>query len=387
MSTTDARLTEEVLGLAEALVRRPSVTPQDAGCQALIAETLAPLGFVAEPMPFGDVSNLWARRGTAAPLFVFAGHTDVVPTGPAEAWSSPPFEPEVRGGALFGRGAADMKSSLAAMLVAVRRFVARHPNHGGSLAFLITSDEEGVAVDGTARVMVELERRGERIDFCVVGEPSSTERLGDVVRVGRRGSLNGTLSVQGVQGHVAYPDQALNPVHAALGVLDALARRRWDAGNDFFPPTGFQISNIAAGTGAHNVIPNTMTVQFNFRFNTEQTVAGLKAQVESALAEGVDARCELTWSVSGLPFLTQPGRLTEAVTAAVREVAGHAPEQSTGGGTSDGRFIAPSGAEVVEVGPVNASIHKIDECVAVADLAPLTYIYEGILRRLLPLPA
>ena len=387
MSTTDARLTEEVLGLAEALVRRPSVTPQDAGCQTLIAETLAPLGFVAEPMPFGDVSNLWARRGTAAPLFVFAGHTDVVPTGPVEAWSSPPFEPEVRGGALFGRGAADMKSSLAAMLVAVRRFVARHPNHGGSLAFLITSDEEGVAVDGTARVVAALDRRGERIDFCVVGEPSSTERLGDVVRVGRRGSLNGTLSVQGVQGHVAYPDQALNPVHAALGVLDALARRRWDAGNDFFPPTGFQISNVAAGTGAHNVIPNTMTVQFNFRFNTEQTVAGLKAQVESALAEGVDARCELMWSVSGLPFLTQPGRLTEAVTAAVREVAGHAPEQSTGGGTSDGRFIAPSGAEVVEVGPVNASIHKIDECVAVADLAPLTHIYEGILRRLLPLPA
>lgn len=387
MSTTDARLTEEVLSLAEALVRRPSVTPQDAGCQTLIAETLAPLGFVAEPMPFGDVSNLWARRGTAAPLFVFAGHTDVVPTGPAEAWSSPPFEPEVRGGALFGRGAADMKSSLAAMLVAVRRFVARHPNHGGSLAFLITSDEEGVAVDGTARVVAALDRRGERIDFCVVGEPSSTERLGDVVRVGRRGSLNGTLSVQGVQGHVAYPDQALNPVHAALGVLDALARRRWDAGNDFFPPTGFQISNVAAGTGAHNVIPNTMTVQFNFRFNTEQTVAGLKDQVESALAEGVDARCELTWSVSGLPFLTQPGRLTEAVAAAVREVAGHAPEQSTGGGTSDGRFIAPSGAEVVEVGPVNASIHKIDECVAVADLAPLTHIYEGILRRLLPLPA
>ena len=387
MSTTDARLTEEVLGLAEALVRRPSVTPQDAGCQTLIAETLVPLGFVAEPMPFGDVSNLWARRGTAAPLFVFAGHTDVVPTGPVEAWSSPPFEPEVRGGALFGRGAADMKSSLAAMLVAVRRFVARHPNHGGSLAFLITSDEEGVAVDGTARVVAALDRRGERIDFCVVGEPSSTEHLGDVVRVGRRGSLNGTLSVQGVQGHVAYPDQALNPVHAALGVLDALARRRWDAGNDFFPPTGFQISNVAAGTGAHNVIPNAMTVQFNFRFNTEQTVAGLKAQVESALAEGVDARCELTWSVSGLPFLTQPGRLTEAVAAAVREVAGHAPEQSTGGGTSDGRFIAPSGAEVVEVGPVNASIHKIDECVAVADLAPLTHIYEGILRRLLPLPA
>ena len=387
MSTTDAPLTEEVLRLTEALVRRPSVTPQDAGCQALIAEALAPLGFMVEPMPFGDVSNLWARRGAAAPLVVFAGHTDVVPTGPVEAWSSPPFEPALRGGALFGRGAADMKSSLAAMLVAVRRFVAKHPNHGGSLAFLITSDEEGAAVDGTARVMVELERRGERIDFCVVGEPSSTERLGDVVRVGRRGSLNGALSVQGVQGHVAYPDQALNPVHAALGVLDALARRRWDAGNDFFPPTGFQISNIAAGTGAHNVIPNTMTVQFNFRFNTEQTVAGLKAQVASALAEGVDTRCDLTWSVSGLPFLTQPGRLTEAVTAAVREVVGRAPEQSTGGGTSDGRFIAPSGAEVVELGPVNASIHKIDECVAVADLAPLTHIYEGILRRLLPLPA
>ena len=387
MSTTDARLTEEVLGLTEALVRRPSVTPEDAGCQALLMDALAPLGFVAEPMPFGEVSNLWARRGTAAPLVVFAGHTDVVPTGPEAAWSSPPFEPAVRDGALFGRGAADMKSSLAAMVVAARRFVAAHPNHGGSIAFLITSDEEGVAVDGTARVVAALDRRGEHIDFCVVGEPSSTERLGDVVRVGRRGSLNGTLRVVGTQGHVAYPDQALNPIHAALGVLDALARRHWDAGNDFFPPTGFQISNIAAGTGAHNVIPNTMTVHFNFRFNTEQTVAGLKAQVEGALAEGVDARCELDWSVSGLPFLTQPGRLTEAVAAAVREVAGHAPEQSTGGGTSDGRFIAPTGAEVVEVGPVNATIHKIDECVAVADLAPLTHIYEGVLRRLLPLSA
>lgn len=384
MSTTDAPLTQEVLGLAEALVRRPSVTPEDAGCQALLMEALAPLGFVTEPMPFGDVSNLWARRGTAAPLVVFAGHTDVVPTGPAAAWSSPPFEPVVRGGALFGRGAADMKSSLAAMLVAARRFVAAHPNHCGSLAFLITSDEEGLAVDGTARVVAALDRRGERIDFCIVGEPSSAERLGDVVRVGRRGSLNGTLRVVGAQGHVAYPEQALNPIHAALGVLDALARRRWDAGNDFFPPTGFQISNIAAGTGAHNVIPNTMTVHFNFRFNTEQTVADLKAQVEGALAEGVDARCELEWHVSGLPFLTQPGRLTDAVAAAVREVVGSAPEQSTGGGTSDGRFIAPTGAEVVEVGPVNATIHKIDECVAVADLAPLTHIYEGVLRRLLP---
>ena len=384
MSTTDARLTGEVLRLTEELVRRPSVTPEDAGCQALLMDALAPLGFVVESMPFGDVSNFWARRGAAAPLLAFAGHTDVVPTGPASAWTSPPFEPTLRGGALWGRGAADMKASLAAMLVATRRFVASHPRHAGSLAFLVTSDEEGVAVDGTAQVVKELGRRGERIDWCVVGEPSSSERLGDVMRVGRRGSLNGALRVQGAQGHVAYPDQALNPIHAAMGALDALARRQWDAGNAFFPPTGFQISNIAAGTGAANVIPHALDAQFNFRFNTEQTVAGLQAQVEGVLAERLAAPHELEWSVSGLPFLTEPGALTDAVTGAVEEVAGITPEQSTGGGTSDGRFIAPTGAQVVELGPINASIHKIDECVAVADLAPLARIYENILRRLLP---
>ena len=383
MSTTEA-LTQEVLRLAEALVRRPSVTPQDAGCQGLLLEALTPLGFGVEPMPFGEVSNFWARRGAKGPLLVFAGHTDVVPTGPEEAWTSPPFEPTVRAGALYGRGAADMKSSLAAMLIAVRRFVASRPDHSGSIGFLVTSDEEGPAVDGTARVVAELARRGERIDWCVVGEPSSAERLGDVVRVGRRGSLNGTLSVHGQQGHVAYPDEALNPIHAALGALDALARRRWDAGNGFFPPTGFQLSNVAAGTGAHNVIPNALTAQFNFRFNTEQTVAGLKAAVEETLAARVEAPWDVRWHLSGQPFLTHPGALTEAVAAAVREVAGISPERSTGGGTSDGRFIAPTGAEVVELGPINATIHKIDECVAVADLAPLARMHEAILRRLLP---
>ena len=337
-----------------------------------------------EHLPFGDVSNLWARRGAEPPLFVFAGHTDVVPPGPLASWTSPPFEPTIRNDALFGRGAADMKSSLAAMLVATERFVAANPQHPGSIAFLITSDEEGDAVEGTAKVVAELQRRGERMEWCVVGEPSSRQRLGDVMRVGRRGSLNATLTVRGVQGHVAYPDLALNPIHAALDALDLLAQRNWDAGNEFFPPTGFQISNVAAGTGAHNVIPGELQVQFNFRFNTEQTVAGLQAAVEAVFDERLPAPRELRWAASGLPFLTKPGRLTEAVAEAVREVAGITPEASTGGGTSDGRFIAPAGAEVVELGPVNASIHKIDEHVALADLGPLSRMYEGVLRRLLP---
>ena len=383
MPTIDAHAAAEALSLAQALVRRPSVTPQDGGCQTLLLERLARLGFAAECLPFGDVSNLWARRGAQPPLFAFAGHTDVVPPGPLEAWTTPPFEPTVRNGALFGRGAADMKSSLAAMLVATRRFVTDCPRHAGSIAFLITSDEEGDAVDGTAKVMAELARRGVRIDWCVVGEPSSRQRLGDVMRVGRRGSLNATLEVRGAQGHVAYPDMALNPIHAALGALDALARRQWDAGNEFFPPTGFQISNIAAGAGAHNVIPGALRAQFNFRFNTEQTAAQLQAAVEQTFKERIDAPHEVSWAVSGLPFLTKPGALTEAATGAILDVTGSAPEASTGGGTSDGRFIAPAGAEVVEIGPINASIHKIDEHVAVADLAPLARIYEGVLQRLL----
>ena len=385
MPTTDAA--GDVLSLAQALVRRPSVTPEDAGCQALLGERLAPAGFVVEHLPFGAVSNLWARRGAEPPLFVFAGHTDVVPPGPLASWTSPPFQPTIRHDALFGRGAAHMKGSLAAMLVAVERFVAANPRHGGSIGFLITSDEEGEAVDGTAKAMAELQRRGERIDWCVVGEPSSRRRLGDTMRVGRRGSLNATLTVRGVQGHVAYPDLALNPIHAALDALSLLAGREWDAGNEFFPPTGFQISNIAAGTGAHNVIPGELHAQFNFRFNTEQSVEGLQAAVEAVLDERVAAARELRWAASGLPFLTKPGRLTQAVVAAVEEVAGVTPEASTGGGTSDGRFIAPTGAEVVELGPVNATIHKIDEHVAVADLAPLSRMYEGVLRRLLPAPA
>ncbi len=372
----------DALTLTQELMRRPSVTPEDAGCQELMIAHLAPLGFEVEHLPFGPVTNFWARRGGGSPLLAFAGHTDVVPPGPLEAWTSPPFIPSVRDGLLYGRGAADMKSSLAAMLVAVRRFVTAHPDHAGTIAFLITSDEEGDAVDGTVRIVEHLRARGTAIDWCVVGEPSSRERLGDVVRVGRRGSLNARLTVHGVQGHVAYPEAASNPVHAALGALDALARRTWDEGNAYFPPTGFQISNIAAGTGAANVIPGTLTVLFNFRFNTEQTVEALQAQVESTL-RAADVRFEIEWFLSGLPFLTPPGALTEAVSDAVREVVGYVPQPSTGGGTSDGRFIAPAGAEVVELGPVNASIHKVDEHVALADIDVLARMYEGVMRRLL----
>ena len=372
----------DALTLTRELVGRPSVTPDDGGCQELLIAELAPLGFEVERLPFADVTNFWARRGSAGPLLAFAGHTDVVPPGPLDAWSSPPFVPSIRGDALYGRGAADMKASLAAMLVATRRFVGAQPDHAGSIALLVTSDEEGDAVNGTTRVMDHLRAQGTTIDWCVVGEPSSRDRLGDVVRVGRRGSLNARLTVHGVQGHVAYPEEASNPIHSALGALDALARRTWDAGNDFFPPTGFQISNIAAGTGAANVIPGTLTVHCNFRFNTEQTVDALRAEVERTLAAAA-IRFEIEWSLSGLPFLTRPGALTRAVRAAVRDVAGLVPESSTGGGTSDGRFIAPTGTEVVELGPVNATIHKVDEHVAIADIDALARMYEGVMRTLL----
>lgn len=372
----------DALALTRELMRRASVTPEDAGCQELMLDHLTALGFVAERLPFGPVTNFWARRGDAGPVLAFAGHTDVVPPGPLEQWSSPPFAPEIRDGFLYGRGAADMKSSLAAMLVATRRFVSAHPDHAGSIAFLVTSDEEGDAVDGTVKVVEHLRTRGTDMDWCVVGEPSSRERVGDMIRVGRRGSLNGRLTVRGVQGHVAYPEAASNAIHAALGALDALARRTWDHGNASFPPTGFQISNIAAGTGAANVIPGTMTVHFNFRFNTEQTPDALRAEVEGTL-RAADVPFDIEWSLSGLPFLTPPGVLTDAVRDAVLDVAGYAPEPSTGGGTSDGRFIAPAGAEVVELGPVNASIHKVDEHVAVADIDVLARMYERVMRRLL----
>ncbi len=370
------------LALARELIARPSVTPDDQGCQRLVGERLAALGFSLECMNFGEVTNLWARRGSEGPLLAFAGHTDVVPPGPESAWTSPPFRPEIRDGLLYGRGAADMKGSIAAMITACERFLAAHPDHRGALAFLITSDEEGIATDGTVKVIETLEARNEKIDWCLVGEPSSVGQAGDVVKNGRRGSLSGTLCVRGVQGHVAYPHLADNPVHRALPALAELAATVWDEGNAFFPPTTFQISNIHAGTGATNVIPGTLEVLFNFRYSTESSEAGLKQRVHALLdRHGLDYR--LDWFHSGAPFLTPAGELVEAVRAAVREVSGLETELSTGGGTSDGRFIAPTGAQVVELGPVNATIHKVDECVAVDELERLTRMYEGVLRHLL----
>ena len=370
------------LALACELIRRPSVTPDDAGCQTLIAGRLARLGFRTEPIRFGDVDNLWARHGDGAPLLLLLGHTDVVPTGPLDDWSSPPFEPVIRDGYLHGRGAADMKGGVAAMVTAVERFVERRPGHGGSLALLLTSDEEGPAVDGVRRVTDLLVERGERIDWCLVGEPSSTDRLGDVVKNGRRGSLSGRIVVRGIQGHVAYPHLARNPVHDLARLLSKLADTVWDEGNADFPPTSFQVSNVTAGTGADNVIPGQAEAAFNFRYSTRHDRDSLVAAVESA-TRALDVDCRIDWRHSGGPFLTQPGRLIEAVGDAVESVAGYRPALSTAGGTSDGRFIAPTGAEVVELGPVNASIHRIDERVLAADLDRLSEMYEGVIDRLL----
>ena len=370
------------LALACELIRRPSVTPDDAGCQTLIADRLARLGFRTEPMRFGDVDNLWARHGGGAPLLLLLGHTDVVPTGPLEDWNSPPFEPVIRDGYLYGRGAADMKGGVAAMVTAVERFVERRPEHGGSLALLLTSDEEGPAVDGVRRVTDVLVERGERIDWCLVGEPSSTDRLGDVVKNGRRGSLSGRIVVRGIQGHVAYPHLARNPVHDLARLLSKLADTVWDEGSGSFPPTSFQVSNVTAGTGADNVIPGQAEAAFNFRYSTRHDRDSLVAAVESA-AEALDVDCRIDWRHSGGPFLTEPGRLIEAVGDAVESVAGYRPALSTAGGTSDGRFIAPTGAEVVELGPVNASIHRIDERVLAADLDRLSEMYERVIDRLL----
>lgn len=371
-----------VLQLAQALIARPSVTPVDAGCQDLMIERLERLGFEITRLPFGEVQNFWAQRGSSSPLFVFAGHTDVVPTGPLDAWHSDPFAPTLRDDVLYGRGAADMKGSLAAMLVAVERFVTLHPQHHGSIGFLITSDEEGPAVNGTVKVVEWLRQRNRRIDYCLVGEPSSSEALGDTIKNGRRGSLNGRLVIKGVQGHIAYPQLADNPVHKALPALDELVRIEWDAGNDYFEPTRLQISNIHAGTGASNVIPGTCTVDFNFRFSPASSDAGLRAGVEAVLnRHGLDY--ELTWSLSGQPFLTPPGELVNAARAAIRATTGREAALSTGGGTSDGRFIAPTGAQVIELGPINASIHKINEHVRATDLDQLAEIYRDILERLL----
>ena len=368
--------------LACELIRRPSVTPDDAGCQALMAARLRRLGFRIEPLRFGDVDNLWARRGDADPLFCFAGHTDVVPPGPAASWASPPFEPSVRRGQLYGRGAADMKGSLAAMITATEAFVAERPGHRGSVAFLLTSDEEGPAVDGTVRVVETLATRGEKIAWCLVGEPTSVDRVGDVIKNGRRGSLNGRLRVLGRQGHVAYPHLALNPVHAFAPVLAALVATEWDRGNAHFPPTTFQISNLNAGTGAENVIPGELTAWLNFRFSTEVDAPTLQRRVE-ALLDAAGTRYELEWRLSGNPFLTPAGELVDAARAAVRAVGGYDPELSTSGGTSDGRFIAPTGAQVLELGPRNATIHQVDECVGVDELDALHGIYLEVLRRLL----
>ncbi len=371
-----------VLALAKELISRQSVTPADAGCQDLMIERLKALGFEIESMVFEDTTNFWARRGTQSPLFVFAGHTDVVPAGPLSQWHTPPFEPTVIDGFLHGRGAADMKGSLACMIVAVERFIAEHPDHQGSIGFLITSDEEGPFINGTVRVVETLMARNELIDMCIVGEPSSTLAVGDVVKNGRRGSLTGDLKVKGTQGHVAYPQLANNPVHNALPALAELAATQWDEGNAYFPPTSFQIPNLQAGTGASNVIPGEFDVQFNFRFSTELTDEEIKRRVHSVLdAHGRDY--DVKWTLSGQPYLTDTGELLAAVVAAVEEVNHQAPALLPTGGTSDGRFIAQMGAQVVELGPVNATIHKVNECVRIADLEKLTDMYQKTLNHLL----
>ena len=371
------------LELARELVRRPSITPDDAGCQDLLAGRLRPLGFRVRPMPFGAVSNLWARRGTEPPLFVFLGHTDVVPPGPADAWATPPFDPVLRDGFLHGRGAADMKGSLAAMVTACERFTARRAAPRGSIAFLVTSDEEGPAEDGTRRVIGQL---SDRIDWCVVGEPSSGERVGDTIRHGRRGSLNGRLTVHGVQGHVAYPERTVNPIHGACAALAELVEIEWDEGSADFPATRLQVSNLQAGTGAVNVTPASLEARFNLRYSPALTHTEIMARAESALGSVLDPRAlrwEVEWRRSAAPFLTRGGRLVDAARSAVREAAGIDPALSTAGGTSDGRFVAPTGAEVIELGPVNATIHQVDERVSCADLDRLSRMYEGILERLL----
>ncbi len=371
------------LELTRQLVSRPSVSPDDGGCQELMIARLEAAGFDVERLRFGNVDNFWAaRRGGDGPVVCFAGHTDVVPTGPLEDWHSDPFAPVVRDGLLFGRGAADMKSGLAAMVTAIEAFVAEHPAHAGTIALLITSDEEGPSVDGTRRVVEVLKERKERIDYCIVGEPSSQKQFGDTVRIGRRGSLSGRLTVHGIQGHVAYPQLAENPVHGFAPALAELVARHWDEGSEHFQPTTFQVSNINAGTGAPNVIPGELKVRFNLRWSPAQTLDGLKETITGILdRHGV--RYTLEWFVSGLPFYTPPGRLSAAASEALAEVAGRRPELSTGGGTSDGRFIAPMGAEVVEVGVVNQTIHKVNECCRVEDIDLLQRTYHAMLRRLL----
>lgn len=370
------------LDLSLELLRQPSVTPIDHNCQNIMADRLAQVGFNIEHMRFEDVDNLWARRGTQSPVFCFAGHTDVVPTGSLQAWETDPFQPEIRDGKLYGRGAADMKTALAAMVVATERFVKKHPDHKGSIAYLITSDEEGPSINGTVKVIETLEARQEKITWCLVGEPSSTAQLGDIIKNGRRGSLNGVLTVQGKQGHVAYPHLARNPIHLAAAAIDELCETVWDEGNQYFPATTFQISNIHSGTGATNVVPGTLEVTFNFRYSTEVTAEILKQRVIDLLnRHGLEYHID--WTLSGLPFLTPIGELVNAAKHAIQKVTGTESQLSTTGGTSDGRFIAPTGAQVLELGVLNASIHQINEHVNVADLEPLAEIYEEMLIQLL----
>ena len=374
--------TQATLALACELIARPSVTPEDAGCLELIADRLAPLGFTLERIDGGGVCNLWARRGTTAPVLCFAGHTDVVPPGPAEAWTTPPFSPTIKDGVLYGRGAADMKTSLAAFVTAIERFLAAHPDHGGSIALLLTSDEEGIATHGTVKVVEALAARGERLDYCVVGEPTSVKTLGDMIKNGRRGSLSGTMSVKGKQGHVAYPQLARNPIHLFAPALAELAAITWDEGNEFFPPTTWQVSNIHAGTGANNVIPGVCEVMFNFRFGSVSSADELKRRTCEVLdRHGLDY--EIDWHLSGKPFITGRGKLVGALSAAIRDTVGVDTELSTTGGTSDGRFIAEICSEVVEFGPVNASIHQVNECIAIDAVEPLSVVYERTLQALL----
>lgn len=372
----------DTLELSLQLLRQPSVTPVDHNCQNIMAKRLSKIGFNIENMRFEDVDNLWARRGTEGPVFCFAGHTDVVPTGHLDAWSSDPFLPEIRDGKLYGRGSADMKTALAAMVVASERFVKKNPNHKGSIAFLITSDEEGPSINGTVKVVEALEARNEKMTWCLVGEPSSTKTLGDIVKNGRRGSLNGVLRVQGKQGHVAYPHLAINPIHLASKAITELCETVWDHGNEYFPATSFQVSNIHSGTGATNVIPDTMNVTFNFRYSTEVTADELKQRVIEILnRHGVTY--SIDWTLSGLPFLTPVGELVNAAKNAIRQVTGTETQLSTSGGTSDGRFIAPTGAQVLELGVLNATIHQVNEHVNIDELEPLAEIYEEILVQLL----
>ena len=370
------------IALAQDLMGRASVTPEDKGCQALMIARLEAIGFKVERMRFGAVDNFWARRGTQKPVLAFAGHTDVVPTGPVEEWHTPPFEPTLKDGFLYGRGAADMKGSLASWVVALEQFIALHPDHHGSLALLITSDEEGPFVDGTTRVIDVLEARNEKIDWCIVGEPSSTNTLGDVIKNGRRGSLTAAITAKGIQGHVAYPHLVNNPIHKVVPALAELAATKWDDGNEFFPPTSFQIANINGGTGASNVVPGHVEVMCNFRYSTELTADDLTAKVE-AILDRHEVDYDINWTYNGLPFLTASGALVDACLEAIKTTTGTDSQLSTAGGTSDGRFIAPTGAQVVELGPCNATIHKLNECVKVSDLEQLTLVYQAVLSRLM----